>query len=103
MYGKITKFTIIAVKNRDRHLPSKTVSSGDHPRAVHQDPSTHQTTIQLEVDQPGPAARRSRRASHNPRARLCDVLHCGCPLTTHCCWDRQTLMVKKNLLSVDRH
>lgn len=27
------------------HIPSKTVCSSDHPGAVHQDPSAHQTTI----------------------------------------------------------
>lgn len=77
------------------HEPGKTVSGSDHPGAVHQDPSTHQTTIKLEVDQPGPAAWRSRRAAHDPGARLCDVLHRGQPLTTHCCSDTETPTVKK--------
>lgn len=77
------------------YLPSKTMGSSHHPGAVHQHPSAHQASIQLQVDQPGPAARRSRGAAHNSGARLRDVLYCGRPLTTDCCLDRETCMVKK--------
>lgn len=66
------------------------MSSGDHPRALHQDTSAHQTAIQLKVDQPGPAAQRCRGAADDSKARLGDVLCRGQPLTTHCCWDKDT-------------
>lgn len=81
------------------------MSSSDHPRAVHQNPSTHQPAIKLEVDQPGPAAWRGRGTAHNPGAGLCDVLHQGQPLSTHCCWDRDTggQNSKKNNLSVYKY
>lgn len=72
-----------------RHLPGKTMCSCDHPGTVHQDSSTHQSTVQLQIDQPGPAAWRSGRATHYPGTRLCDVLHRRQLSTTRCCKGRR--------------
>lgn len=64
-------------------LPSKAVGGGHHPGAVDQHAPTHESPVQLQVDQPRPAARGGWRTADDSGAWLRQVLHNGHALPTH--------------------